>query len=97
MSKEFEVIGLIDGTEKLNNCKSIIDSCRALNIKTPHKIISILHDLGFTEEDLAIEYNGDVRVSINYNEGDASGIHWFEVDTKNIPKNIKKIRFEITW
>ena len=87
----------MDASDKIKKVKAIISNCKELNIDIPKEVTSILEEMEISERDLDEVYGENVRVDIPYSEGDAVGMHWFEVNVKDLSDEVEKIRVEITW
>jgi len=83
--------------EELKKLKIIITNCHDLDIDVPEQICQRLKEMGLNEE--CFDDEEEIRVNLIAREydSDVDCCDGLEVDVKDIPENVKMIRFTNTY
>lgn len=95
MSRSLSVTGFVPPDDKFRKMLEVHASCEAAGVPVPEAVLTFFNDErpDATGVKIGLTYDRKYNAVKEYNDEDGSG---FEVDLRNLPKDIKILRFTIS-
>ena len=89
------VYGILDIEDhKIKKMMKIIEDCNDVGVDIPKEIEIVFNKMGIDVDDIS---EGEISVDIKKKEYNAEMIEGYDVDVKDIPKEVKTIRFIVNY